>query len=334
MATQVGVSVIVPCHNAADFLSDALRSVAGQSFSDFECLIIDDGSTDDSVSVAADFIGSDARFRLIELPTNRGAAAARNAGLADACGRWVTLLDADDLYLPDRLERLVALGEARQADMVIDDLIVTKFPNITPLHRAFGFSGERDFSQEDFFRRSRVFRPSMAAGYIQPLMRRDLLDRIGARYDPSVPSGEDFLFYGHLFSTRPRCLATDYAGYVYRQRPGSLSQVDTHLHVHADQSARLAREFGGSLSGTSRKALSDRARDFRRLADAWPALSGVRRKHWLEVAGQLAAHPGIIATGLALLGSKLGRRFGAHFRPGRSSTAALAGDYLTPNVRN
>lgn len=333
MPAAIGVSVVIPCHNAAAFLSEALQSVARQTFANFECIIIDDGSTDDSASLAKSFIASDPRFKLIEMPENRGAAAARNAGLAEACGRWIALLDADDLFLSDRLERLTTLGESRQADMVVDDLIVTKFPAVTPLYRAFGFAAaESQFTQEDFFRRSRVFRAALAAGYIQPLLRRALLERTGARYDPSVPSGEDFLFCAHLFSTRPRCLATNYAGYVYRRRPGSLSHSDAHLHVHAAQSDRLLSEFGSSLSTVSRKALVQRSRDFHRLAYAWPALAAVRTRRWPAAAQFLAVHPSVILTGFSLLGARVRRRWSARFRATGNNIAGITQPYPTPSL--
>ena len=104
--SAVAVSVIVPCHNAAEFLADALQSVRDQTLRDLECIIIDDSSIDGSVAIANRFVNADPRFSLVISSERQGASAARNAGIAQATGRWLALLDADDLFLPERLERL------------------------------------------------------------------------------------------------------------------------------------------------------------------------------------------------------------------------------------
>jgi glycosyltransferase involved in cell wall biosynthesis len=83
--------------------------VLDQTFSDFEILVVDDGSSDNTVDVIAGFDSN--RLKLIRHATNRGAAAARNTGIAEARGRWIAFLDSDDAWLPDKLERQVMLLE-------------------------------------------------------------------------------------------------------------------------------------------------------------------------------------------------------------------------------
>lgn len=102
------VSVVVPLHNKAPYVTRALQSVLGQTQGDFELLVVDDGSTDDGASMVA--ACTDPRLRLLCQP-NRGAAAARARGMAEAAGRYVAFLDADDEWLPHFLERAVALLE-------------------------------------------------------------------------------------------------------------------------------------------------------------------------------------------------------------------------------
>lgn len=93
-------SVIIPSFNYAKYLPAAIASVLAQTDRDFELLIIDDGSTDGSVTVARGF--SDPRVRLLLQP-HRGFGAARNAGMRAACGRYIAFLDADDIWVPDKL---------------------------------------------------------------------------------------------------------------------------------------------------------------------------------------------------------------------------------------
>lgn len=104
------VSVVIPTYNLARYTSEALTSVQAQTFTDFEVVIVDDGSTDDTIQIVQPFL-SDSRFNLIQ-QENHGTAAARNTAVRHARGKWVAFLDCDDLWLPDKLEKQVALIEA------------------------------------------------------------------------------------------------------------------------------------------------------------------------------------------------------------------------------
>jgi glycosyltransferase involved in cell wall biosynthesis len=101
---EVGkVSVVIPCYNQAHFLPDAVESVLSQSYRDFEVIVVDDGSQDDTQEVASAYVAKDPRVRLIR-QQNRGLAGARNRGLAESRGEYVVFLDSDDLLLEEALE--------------------------------------------------------------------------------------------------------------------------------------------------------------------------------------------------------------------------------------
>ena len=106
------VSVIIPLFNKAPYVARALHSVLAQTFTDFEVIVVDDGSTDDGGSVVRQF--ADDRVRMIK-QDNGGPGAARNRGLAEAQGEYVAFLDADDCWLPTYLEsgmgRFSAVGQ-------------------------------------------------------------------------------------------------------------------------------------------------------------------------------------------------------------------------------
>lgn len=106
------VSVIVPAHNAAPFLGEALRSLERQTFGDWEAVVVDDASADDTHAVAQGFGG---RVRALRSERNLGPAGARNLGLAEARGELIALLDADDWWEPAYLERQVGRYDAEQA---------------------------------------------------------------------------------------------------------------------------------------------------------------------------------------------------------------------------
>jgi glycosyltransferase involved in cell wall biosynthesis len=107
------VSVIMPFLNGAAFLGEAIESVIAQSFRDWELVLIDDGSTDASPAIAADYAAKDDRVVVIQPdPNHRGAAAARNRGIAAARGDLIAFLDADDLFLPEKIAHDVAALDA------------------------------------------------------------------------------------------------------------------------------------------------------------------------------------------------------------------------------
>ena len=98
------VSIITPCYNGDRYIADTIESVMRQTYPHWEMLIVDDGSSDDTARIAAGYAGRDERIKLIQ-QANAGTAAARNAGMKLARGRYIALLDADDIWEPEFLSR-------------------------------------------------------------------------------------------------------------------------------------------------------------------------------------------------------------------------------------
>ena len=98
------VSIITPCYNGARYLADTIESVLGQTYARWEMIIVDDGSTDDTPGIAEAYAMRDGRVQLIR-QQNAGTARARNVGMKRAKGQYIALLDADDLWEPDFLEK-------------------------------------------------------------------------------------------------------------------------------------------------------------------------------------------------------------------------------------
>ena len=106
------VSIITPSYNCSDFISATVESVLKQSTSDWEMIIVDDCSSDNSVEVIQSFVNKDSRIKLIQLQENSGPAVARNTAIEAAQGRYIAFLDSDDLWLPDKLEKQLAFIQA------------------------------------------------------------------------------------------------------------------------------------------------------------------------------------------------------------------------------
>ena len=106
------VSVVMPVYNGEKYLAEAIESILAQTFTDFEFIIVDDGSTDGSAGIARDYARRDGRLHLLQHDGNLGGPFARNSGIAAANGTFIATMDCDDVSLPQRLERQVAYLEA------------------------------------------------------------------------------------------------------------------------------------------------------------------------------------------------------------------------------
>ncbi len=133
------VGVVVPAYNSAAFLGETLDCLARQTFTGWTCVIVDDGSTDDTAVLAKKFVQQDERFRH-QAQRNAGSAAARNAGFAALASRYVQFLDADDLLAPEKFERQVTVMEA-------DPGLGVSYSNYTLLDSATGELTGRRFAE-------------------------------------------------------------------------------------------------------------------------------------------------------------------------------------------
>lgn len=112
------VSVIVPCYNQAQFLAETLDSVLAQTHENWECIIVNDGSTDNTETVAMDYCDRDKRF-IYHKKENGGLSSARNAGLYIAQGDYVQFLDSDDILLPNKFEYQIRMMETEKSDVCL-----------------------------------------------------------------------------------------------------------------------------------------------------------------------------------------------------------------------
>src|SRR4051812_6488850 len=191
-------SIIVPAYNAEPFIHEAIKSAQRQTLRDVEIIIVDDCSGDgtwNAISAAA----ADPRVIPIRRTARGGPAAARNLAISQARGRWVSLLDADDLYQPERLERLVALAEARAADLLADNILERDYATDAELGllfpaEAMAQPGPLDLAE--MLRRDMPDVPGRAKlGFAKPVMRREFLQGSNVRYAERLHAGEDFLLY-------------------------------------------------------------------------------------------------------------------------------------------
>lgn len=112
------VSVLMPAYNAEKYIEKAIASVLAQTYENWELLILDDGSADRTTEIAKKMEQMDARIRLLRNPQNMGVAETRNCGLELAHGEWIALLDSDDIWRRDKLEKQLRLAEQSGAEVI------------------------------------------------------------------------------------------------------------------------------------------------------------------------------------------------------------------------
>jgi len=153
------VSIIIPNYNRADIVVETLRSVAAQTYVNWECIIVDDGSTDDSENVIGNYVRSDVRFQFYKRPgeITAGANSCRNLGFERSKGEFVNWLDSDDIIAPNKIESQINLLSSQKADVatckwgrfmhLTEDVSLkelgtfTNFPTGTSLITAYGTYG-------------------------------------------------------------------------------------------------------------------------------------------------------------------------------------------------
>lgn len=117
------ISIVIPTYNREQILPRTLDSIAAQTYGEWECIIVDDGSRDKSMDVATQYAKKDKRFRVLSNTLHKGAQGARNTGILAAEGDWICLFDSDDLMYPDFIEKMAAAIDSKTDVVVCKALI-------------------------------------------------------------------------------------------------------------------------------------------------------------------------------------------------------------------
>lgn len=263
------VSVIVAAYRATPFLQRAVDSLQGQTLRDWEAILVDDASPDGTLAECRRLASGDSRLRVIALPTNGGPAVARNAGL-DACrGTWVTILDADDIYMPSRLATLVARAHAANVDWIADNQQLYDLATDTVVRtaRPRGF-GERPIDMTRFLTGGGPGQ-RFHYGWLKPMIRRDRWCASGVRYRERVRFGEDYLLYLEWVLHGMNGLFLDDPLYVYTTRRWS-SRSPALYEAMAAAIASIEAEHAGQLTPASARLLARRRTQITGLSDPNP----------------------------------------------------------------
>lgn len=224
------ITVIVASHNAEQTLPAAIASVRAQTLENWELIVVDDASSCADFDLATQAAQQDTRIRVIQLADNQGPAGARNAALDIAKGEWIAVLDADDEYLPDRLQ--ILSDNAHAADLVVDNLLrrIEDDPDADALAFAPEALSDPGFWAPEQLIFSDIPRNGKTSfGYLKPMIRKGFMDEKRLRYDDSLRVAEDSNLYLRLILAGARVASIPAAHYIYKLGPDSITRDENRF---------------------------------------------------------------------------------------------------------
>lgn len=222
------ITVITPCYNSEEFISDTIQSILNQSFSNWELIVVDDCSTDNSVSIIQSYVDQDRRIELIQLIENSGAAVARNKAIEAAQGRYIAFLDSDDLWMPDKLEKQIIFMQERDVAFTY-----SAYEKIDIGRKVFGTVGVPDkVSYKDLLKVCSI-------GCLTAVYDTEILGKI---YMPLIRKRQDLGLWLKILKKTSFAYATPGILSQYRIRNDSIS---ANKRVAAQYTWRLYREVEG-----------------------------------------------------------------------------------------
>lgn len=232
------VSIIVPLFNKSKYIAATLESILQQKFDDYEVIIINDGSTDESPQIVEEYAEKDHRICLINIP-NGGVSNARNVGLKYARGEWIQFLDGDDLIAPQYLLEGIALVESAGVDILFTNFQMID-ENGKLVKEVFNqYQGTAD--QEGLCRNFIEYQYENGFfGYISnKLIRRKLLEKSKAAFPIEISLAEDLDFYAHLYPYVQKAYFAPINSFFYLQtdmnyQNNSMIDYYSQLIVHLD----------------------------------------------------------------------------------------------------
>ena len=324
-ATAPLVSILTPAYNSAAYVAETVESVLQQTCSDFELLIVDDGSTDDTLAVVRALAEADTRVKGFASP-HGGPAVARNVALQHARGQFLALLDSDDVWDPSFLSTQLSLLQKQPEIAIVTANVVS---------RGGPFDGTPFWPITSGTHELRTYDPIAHEDAVSvfAVFRRAVIDRIGG-FDPVFTGNEDYEFWLRAMNAGFRVLQNRAILGRYRRRPGSVSSDDVRMlngiiavlesagrmdgRLEADRALINHRlgwfreelvkaEVRSSLERRDGVTASERLRALSRLRKDWRLAAGARLA---------AAWPNLAVSAYGLRRTLLGWRRQQHRQPG------------------
>jgi len=226
------VTVLMSVYNGEDFLTEAIESILGQTFKDFEFLIVNDGSKDKSSEIVSQFVQKDRRIRLID-QDNKGLVAALNRGLEEARGTLIARIDADDIAYPNRLEKQVA-HMSENPEVIASGSSITLIDTQGQIIRQIKYPVTTDEVRKQMIEGSKLAHPAV-------MMRRAVVLEVGAYREVCRPADDYDLWLrllevGEIDNLKEPLL-------YYRQHDNKMSNTESFSMRLATECAKFAYQM-------------------------------------------------------------------------------------------
>ena len=202
------ISIIIPAYNSEKTIRRCLDSIIFQTYTDWECLVIDDGSTDDTLAICNEYAAADTRFRVFH-KQNGGVSTARNVGLDNARGQWITFCDSDDWVFPCWLTNYME-NLSPEYDVIIQGLKIVKLSeDVQEQNRAFDYSGDTS-TIIDY-----LYNFDILGFTVNKLFKTSLINNNKIRFNENLRLNEDGVFVIEYLSHTNQARSTSKIGYYY-----------------------------------------------------------------------------------------------------------------------
>lgn len=206
------VSILIPCYNVGKFLSQCMDSIIQQTYKDLQIVLVNDGSTDNTLVIARRYAKKDSRIEIYQ-QENLGVATTRNHLLEKVKGDYVLFVDADDWIEPDMVEFLINKAKENEAEVTVCGMVI----NNSTVRKEYT---ESILNQEECVR-AFLFHSELRGSLCNKLVATNLLHNV--RFHPGLSYGEDALFCWHFLQNAQKIVMTDRQLYHYRMNETSIS---------------------------------------------------------------------------------------------------------------
>jgi succinoglycan biosynthesis protein ExoO len=302
------VSVIVPAYNAAGFLKRALHSALAQTMPDLEVIVVDDASNDATLALAHEVAARDPRLRVLHNERNRGMYPTYNRAIDAARGEWIAALDADDVWLPERLEKM--LDVADKVDIVSDDQLILR----TPSYRGDSFSMVSLLSSHGLImtkprRLNKLEFVWHDLGLLKPLIRSSFLRQHELRYDADLTIAADFRLYFEFLLAGARWLQLPAGYYLYWSHDDSASKNTVEIARDVSKTTEsLLRHPLVATDPVLVRALERRAKEWESNGAFAVVSDLLKQRHATELARLLVNEPSYLSLAVGKIARSLRRR--------------------------
>lgn len=249
-------SIIIPIYNAEKYIEKTINSVLSQTFINYEVILIDDGSTDNSSRICKLYASKDCRIKYLS-KKNEGVSVARNTGLKIATGIYIGFLDADDILEPDCLKKVYeSIGEKDDKDLVTFDYYVNK------KWIRKGCLLDENLLQKDNFERAFVIDNDKSVEYLQKLstfvvwnkfFKREIINKYNICFKKGIYTSEDFLFCLEVWGVIKKAVYIQLPLYNYILNENSCIHLNAKRNMNAiiDNQKRVYEECGNIIENLS-----------------------------------------------------------------------------------